>query len=182
MKKYSTFIAVAIIAMVLAIGMVVHIMMQKEHFDTLVKEALKTSEGYDQRFIDMVNRLEHELALRAGFGFSGQKDPMTGKVRIVVRNAPIALPRIVTLRSVQAPAVEPVVAIDSVKLTAIIFDDTKKRFTAIIMHGERSFAIEVGERVVGRTVTNITNENVFMEDEKYLYQYEITGKKSKIDK
>lgn len=171
MKKYQSIIVSAVLAVVIAGGLAIRITLQKRHFDKTVHEALKTSEGYDQKFIDMVNRLEYELALRASFGYSGQKDPMTGKERRVVRN------RVVRKRnqgSVKQPA-----AVDTVKLTAIIYDDEKNEYTAIIMVGERSYAIEKGDHVVGRMVTVINNERVIMSDDDALYLYDITGKKIK---
>ena len=173
MRKYTTLIVTIVIALLTAGVLAVRSTMQRNHFDKTVREALKTSEGYDQRFIDMVNRLENELALRASFGYSGQKDPMTGKERTVVRNP------VKKIRKSATKKEAPVVAVDSVKLTAIIYDDDKKEYTAIIMVGERSFAIEVGDFVVGRKVTSISNERVVMEDESTYYMYDITGHKGK---
>lgn len=187
MKKYSILIAATIIAVLTALGLFVRITMQKRHFDETVNEALKTSEGYDQQFINMVNRLEYELALRASFGYIGQKDPMTGKERIVVSNSPFSRRHAVapaaagTATTTRTPAVaEP--AEDSVKLTAIIFDDSKEIYTAIVMVGERSFAIEVGDYVVGRKITTINAERVIMEDDRAFYMYEITGRKDQREK
>ncbi len=179
MSKHTTLIAASIIAVVTAGGLAARITMQKRHFDKTVNEALKTSEGYDQRFIDMVNRLEYELALRASFGYIGRKDPMTGKMRIVVNNP---APQRRRSTSVAAAAAPPAVVEDSVKLTAIIFDDEKNSYTAIVMVGERSFAIEVGDFVVGRKITTINSERVVMEDDASFYMYEITGRKGKRDK
>ncbi|MBN1576474.1 MAG: hypothetical protein JW913_07980 [Chitinispirillaceae bacterium] len=180
MNKYTLLIVMAIITVLAAGSLAVRVFMQRNHFNRTVKEALKTSEGYDQKFIDMVDNLENELALRASFGFSGRKDPMTGKERIVVRNpSPLRRPG-----KAKAPAAapSPAAAIDSVKLTAIIFDDEKKLYTAIVMVGERSFAIEVGDYVVGRKITTINNERVIMEDDLSFYSYDITGNKGKRDK
>ena len=184
MKKYSILIAASIIATVAAIGLFARITVQKKHFDATVKEALETSEGYDQQFINMVNRLEYELALRASFGYSGQKDPMTGKERIVVSNAPFPRRKAAPAAAVAANPAQAVaeVAEDSVKLTAIIFDDSKETYTAIVMVGERSFAIEVGDYVVGRKITTINAERVIMEDDGAFYMYEITGRKDKREK
>lgn len=163
---------VAVCAVITAGALLARITFQKRHFDKTVSEALKTSEGYDQKFIDMVNRLEYELALRASFGYSGQKDPMTGKERRVVQR--IRRKRKKTEKKPEPPAV------DSVKLTAIIYDDDKNEYTAIIMVGERSFAIETGDYVVGRKITTINGERVIMNDEDALYIYDITGEKSKV--
>ncbi|MBN1309142.1 MAG: hypothetical protein JXA18_14555, partial [Chitinispirillaceae bacterium] len=110
-----------------------------------------------------------------------QKDPMTGKERIVVRN-PAPLRRPATVKAKTTAAAPPAPAIDSVKLTAIIFDDVKNLYTAIVMVGERSFAIEVGDYVVGRRITTINRDRVIMEDETSFYSYDITGSKSKRDK
>lgn len=173
MKKYRLTIVAALLAVLTAGALLVRITFQKRHFDKTVSEALKTSEGYDQKFIDMVNRLEYELALRASFGYIGQKDPMTGKERRVVRRR-IWKKKKKTEKKPEPPAV------DSVKLTAIIYDDVKKEYTAIIMVGERSFAIETGDYVVGRRITTINNERVIMNDDNALYIYDITGEKSKV--
>jgi hypothetical protein len=178
MNKFTTMLIVAIIAITTAGGLTLRIFLQKRHFDRSVKEALKTSEGYDQKFIDMVNRLENELALRASFGYIGQKDPLTGKERLVVQNRP----QFKRQRVAAVKENEPEPAVDSVKLTAIIFDDVKKSYSAIIMVGERSFAIESGDYVVGRLVTTISAERVVMEDDDAYYMYEITGRKGKREK
>ena len=179
MNKYGLLIAVSIMTALAATGLAVRSFLQRAHFDRTVNEALKTSEGYDQKFIDMVNRLEYELALRASFGYIGKKDPMTGKERIVVRS-PIHIRRPATVKKAAEPT--PAAPVDSVKLTAIIYDDEKKNYTAIIMVGERSFAIEVGDYVVGRKIITINNERVIMEDDKSFYSYDIRGSKGKRDK
>ena len=181
MSRYGTIIAASIIAASTAVGLTVRTIFHKRHFDKTVSEALKTSEGYDQKFIDMVKRLETELALRASFGYSGQKDPMTGKERIVVRNRPVRRRTPDKPAAVAAAAQEPqkTEPVDSVKLTAIIFDDTRNVSTAIVMVGERSFAIEEGDFVIGRRVTTINNERVIMEDDEAFFFYEITGRKGR---
>lgn len=180
MNKYTTMIAASVLAVITAGGLTLRVYLQKRHFDRTVNEALKTSEGYDQRFIDMVNRLENELALRASFGYSGQKDPLTGKERLVVQSRPQQRrPAAVKVTQKNEPAPP---AVDSVKLTAIIFDDVKKSYAAIMMVGERSFAVESGDYVVGRLVTTITGERVVMEDDDAYFIYEITGTKTRRDK
>lgn len=187
MRRYSSLIAASIIATLAAFGLFARTTLQKRHFDTTVKEALKTSEGYDQQFINMVNRLEYELALRASFGYIGQKDPMTGKERIVV-SSPAPFPRrrpAATTPAAVESAPPPAVATpaeDSVRLTAIILDDSKETYTAIVMVGERSFAIEAGDYVVGRRITTINAERVIMEDDRAFYLYEITGRKDQREK
>jgi hypothetical protein len=174
MKKYQLTIVATILAVITAGALMARITFQKRHFDKTVSEALKTSEGYDQKFIDMVNRLEYELALRASFGYSGRKDPMTGKERQVVRQRHVWKKKKKTEEKPELPAV------DSVKLTAIIYDDAKNEYTAIIMVGERSFAIETGDYVVGRRITTINSERVIMNDEEATYFYDITGEKAKV--
>ncbi len=182
MKKYSSFLIASVLALLVAGALTFRITSRKAHFDKVVREALSTSEGYDQRFIDMVNRLENELALRASFGYIGQKDPLTGKERFVV---PYTAPKRRIGRNPQptvarAPDAAPApVDVDNVKLTAIIFDDTKSTYTAIIMDGERSFATDVGDKVAGRTITRITQDRIFMEDNSFYYFYDITGNKGK---
>ena len=176
MKKETTFIIVAVLAVFLAVGMLIRTYTQKENFDRVVHEALKTSEGYDQRLINTVKRLENELAMRASFGYRGGKDPMTGKKRSVV------LPR-KTVR--KKGAKEPAKKMDPVKLTAIIFDDVKTKYTAVVMDGERSYSVEVGDRVRDRNITKITEEEIYMENAENYFAYDIRGKskkKSKIKK
>jgi len=174
MNKYGSIIAASIITVFTACGLFARITFQKQHFDRTVSEALKTSEGYDQRFIDMVNRLESELALRASFGYIGRKDPMTGKERIVVSRQPEKKLKIRpaannnTITSVTPPS-------DSVRLTAIIYDDVKKLYTAIIMVGERSYAIEAGDYVIGRRVSTINDSLIVMNNGFKSYIYDIAG-------
>jgi hypothetical protein len=118
---------------------------------------------------------------------------MTGRERIVVNNPsifqrrrPAATTTIAekTTQPANTAAVpeEPVIAEDSVRLTAIIFDDVKEVYTAIVMVGERSYAIEAGDYVVGRRITTINSERVIMEDDRAFYMYEITGRKDRREK
>ncbi len=167
MKKNTPLTTAAILAVILALGLAVRMQIQKSNFDKLVREGQKTSEGYDQKFIAMVEALEEELTMRASFGYEGGKDPMTGKKRKVV------LP--VRRRKPKKAKKGPKKVIDPVKLTAIIFEDEKRRFTAVVMDGERSFSVEVGDRVRGRKITRITNEAIFMEDRIAYYKYDIYG-------
>jgi len=183
MNRYHTLIIASVLAVFISGMMAVRSTLQKRRFDRTVNEALRTSEGYDQKFIDMVNRLENELALRASFGYIGRKDPMTGKERIVVNNPVFERRRSYSGKSSpKTVSTPPAPEIDSVKLTAIIFDDEKKLYTAIVMVGERSFAIEVGDLVVGRRITIINNERVVMEDDTRYYIYEITGRRETREK
>jgi hypothetical protein len=179
MKGYSYFILGAILAAALAIGIAIRVTMQKAAFNRVVHDALETSEGYDERFINMVNKLEEELATRASFGYAGKKDPMTGNVRsVVVQRAPVkrVAPAVVKQGGApQAQAAVPEQELDPVKLTAIIFDDEKKHFTAIVMDGERSYSVEVGDRVRDRQITKIDKEVLFMESASIIYRYDVYG-------
>jgi hypothetical protein len=160
-------------------------------YQTLVDKTAAVTEGYDQNFIAMVDRLEEELANRASFPYLGKKDPMTGKIRNVV--IPVAPPRERSARRERTvPAVKnnpqtaPVVsaavpvieAPDPVRLTAVIYDDIKRVHTAIMMVGERSFSVEVGDRIYGRRTTGITVSSVTLEDQNKIYEYNISGQSS----
>jgi hypothetical protein len=174
MKEHGFMIAASVLALALAIAIMIRISSQKNEFNRIVHDALETSEGYDEKFIQMVNKLEDELAMRASFGYFGQKDPMTGKIRTVVQPQ-VAKP--VRSRSAPKDAGEKIEQqeTDPVKLTAIIFDDDKKIHTAIVMDGERSYSVETGDRLRDRKITKITNEVIFMESEKAIYRYDIYG-------
>jgi hypothetical protein len=158
-------------------------------FDGTVREALKTSEGYDQAFIDMVNKLEEELMMRASFGYAGRKDPMTGTTRMVVaapaRFAPVRGGR-AAARAPEAgqPAEEAPKAaeVDPVRLTAIIYDNTRKTYTAVVMDGERSYSVDVGDKLAGRQIVSITNDHIVMETAAERFTYNISGGKSKVSK
>jgi hypothetical protein len=170
LQKNNTLIAAAILAVLLAVGVTVQMHLQKKKFEKNVVERKKTSAGYDQKFIAMVNRLEEELTMRASFGYEGGKDPMTGKKRRVV------IPkRRITRKPTKKTSKAPVRKIDPVKLTAIIYDDEKTRYTAVVMDGERSFSVEVGDKVRNRRITRITEEVIYMEDAKNYYKYDIFG-------
>jgi hypothetical protein len=180
MKEYRMFIVAAVIAFVLSLYLVVRVYAQKRSFDHIVFQSLQTSEGYDQKLIEMVNGLEEELAIRASFGYKGGKDPMTGKTRQVVipaakPAAPVAhRPRGAAPATQKEPEPAPV-ATDPVRLTAIIFDDQARQFTAIVMDGERSLSVGVGDRVNGRMVTKITAESLYMESDTQRFKYDIYG-------
>src|SRR3954468_16405217 len=81
--KYSPFAAAAALAMILALGLSLRIFSQHNGFSRIVNESLATSEGYDQKFIDLVDHLEVVLTRRASFAYPGGKDPMTGRRREV---------------------------------------------------------------------------------------------------
>jgi hypothetical protein len=172
MKKYALIITAAVLALVFAIVMFSRERMVKKHFDATVKSVLATSEGYDQRFIDMVNKLEQELAQRASFWYSGGKDPMTGTIRKVVQ-APATV-----MKDGKVVPVSPAAAADPVKLTAIIADASGKKVTAVVMDGERSYSVETGEVVAGRKISRISNEGIYMENDSMYYFYDIHGEKA----
>jgi len=162
---------------------------QQKNYRTLINKTAQITEGYDQQFLAMVDRLEHELAERASFPYLGKKDPMTGKTRTVVPSPPREKeksPRIARNQAHVAPAQglpevkapEEVVIPDPVRLTAVIFDDIKRVHTAIMMVGERSYSVEVGDRVHGRRATEISVSSVTLEDQTNIYQYNINGQKS----
>lgn len=167
MKNNVPTIIAVILAILLAGGMFFRTFIQKRSFDKTVHESIKTTEGYDQKLINMVKRLEYDLALRASFGYRGHKDPMTGKKRKVV------LPKKVFKKKIDKK--EPEAVIDPVKLTAIIFDDEKTRYTAVVMDGERSYSVEVGDRVRDRRITRITEEMIYMENAEAYFAYDIYG-------
>ena len=189
MKQHRLLITASAFAVLLAFFIIFRSISSKQHFDNAVRESLKTSEGYDQRFIDMVNRLEELLATRAQFGYSGGKDPMTGTRRQVVlpkaATAPVRTAYHPTQQRTQGTTqaeTAPAQASDQMRLTAIIADATGKKITAIIMDGERSYSVEKGDMVGGRKISHITNEGIYMETDTMMYFYDIYGnvvKKSK---
>lgn len=189
MDKNAFTVILSIIALVLAGIITLRITMQKSIFDRTVDEALETSDGYDKKLIGMVNRLEDELVTRASFGYIGKKDPMTGRKRRVVlpqriKRRPKVAKKPEIIKEIEvAPPEKPVIPeVDPVKLTAIIYDEEKRKYTAIVMDGERSFSVEVGDVVHGRKITKITNEMISMENEITRYMYDVFGKKSVIAK
>lgn len=141
----------------------------KDKYDTMVAESKKVSEGYDRAFIAMVDHLEAILAERASFPYLGGKDPMTGKKRIVARPAPKK-----KVKKTGEP--EKKVVVDPFRLTAIIFDDIKKEYTAIMMVGERSYSIEMGDMIRGRKAERITDQYVQLNDGTVRKRYGIDGK------
>lgn len=187
MKQHQLLLFASLLAVVLSVVIVFRAVSAKAKFDRSVSEALKTSEGYDQRFIDMVNRLEDILATRAQFGYSGGKDPMTGTKRQVVQQKPVKTgkgrkaPARASGAAVAAPE-EAAEAADPVKLTAIIGDASGKKYTAVIMDGERSLSVDPGDRVAGRKITKITSDGIYMETDDAYYFYDIYGNVVKKDK
>ena len=177
MKKNIVIITAAVLAVALAGIVFARVRAERAHFDRTVTAALATSEGYDQKFIDMVNRLEQELARRASFGYTGGKDPLTGTKRQMVQ---VQAPAPVQAPSIGKPApVANVVpaAVDQFKLTAIIADASGKKITAVVMDGERSYSVDQGDVVAGRKITRISSESIFMENDSTMFFYDIYGKK-----
>lgn len=180
MKQHRLLIAATVIAVVLSLFIIYRSFSASASFDQAVHESLKTTEGYDQRFIDRVNRLEELLATRAQFGYSGGKDPMTGNKRQVVQIKEPAPAPVKTYHAQQqaagpAPEAAPAVQADQMRLTAIIADATGRKITAVVMDGERSFSVEQGDLVSNRKITRITNEGIYMESDSMIFFYDIYG-------
>jgi hypothetical protein len=183
MKRHRLLIAASALAVLLSIIIINRAFSARSHFDSTVSESLKTTEGYDQRFIDMVNRLEQLLAERAQFGYSGGKDPMTGTMRQVVQVQPKPKPAVAVKSqrqqaagpAAEAPPPPPEAPADQMRLTAIIADATGRKITAVIMDGERSYSVEQGDNVGGRKITRITNEGIYMDSDSAMYFYDIYG-------
>ncbi len=179
---------ISLVAIILAMVLVVRIVSSEQKFDSEVKVSHSASAGYDREFIDLVNRLEKELALRARFGFKGKKDPMTGRKRVIAEPAEIAPVKFASI-AVSSPAeksgkvkdkkpvANPVVkaVVPSVRVTAIIFDDLKNSYTAMIMDGDRSLVLEIGDRFNQKTVTAITNGTLTVSDSQNSYTYDLRG-------
>ncbi|HKP98553.1 MAG TPA: hypothetical protein VJ385_22675 [Fibrobacteria bacterium] len=191
MMRFNPFTAAAILSMVMALGLALRVFSQNSGFRLEVNQSLATTEGYDQKFIDLVDHLEQVLAFRASFSYPGGKDPMTGRRREMA--TPISEPaprRAVTARSAPAsknaaaakpdsgkvPAA-PAAPTDQVKLTAIIADDYGQH-TAIVMDGERSLSVDVGDMVGPRKVTRITGKDITMENDSAVYSYDLSGNRN----
>ena len=176
--RLNPFAAAAVLAMVLAFGLALRVFSQSSGFRHEVKQSLATTEGYDQKFIDLVDHLEDVLAMRASFAYPGGKDPLTGKRRgtAAAKPAPVAAAKAKPAQpdSAALPAATPV---DKVKLTAIIADDYGQH-TAIVMDGERSISVDVGDMVGDRKVTRITSKDIAMEDNTAIYGYDLAGNRT----
>jgi len=184
--RFNPFISAAVLAMVLAFGLALRVFSQNSGFHDVVKASLATTEGYDQKFIDLVDHLEDVLATRASFAYPGGRDPMTGRRREVALPIASSMPsprrataakaaKGGTAKPDSAKAPEP--AVDRVKLTAIIADDYGQH-TAIVMDGERSLSVDVGDMVGTRKVIRITSKEVSMENDSAVYSYDISGNRS----
>jgi hypothetical protein len=155
-------------------------------FTRTVSAALSTSVNYDNQFIAMVDRLEKELATRASFGYEGGKDPMTGLVRQVVVMLPKEPPKSIAggkkalsdTANKNRPAIAAPELADSIRLTAIIYDADAKNYTAVVMSGERSFSVNVGDRVTDRMIRSISDVAMVMETDSLSYRYDVSGKRS----
>jgi hypothetical protein len=192
--RYNPFTMAAILAMVLAFGLSLRIFSQNSGFRNVVNESLATTEGYDQKFIDLVDHLEDVMTTRASFSYPGGKDPMTGRRREVAdasTAAPVVTKRIAASKvpvGKGAKSAKPAVAaadtakvpeapVDHVKLTAIIADDYGQH-TAIVMNGERSQSVDVGDMVGTRKVVKITSKEITMEDDTAVYGYDLSGNRN----
>jgi hypothetical protein len=187
MGKYSALVYASVLAAVLGGFLIWKIEGQKKAFYSAVRAAREVS---DQQFIDMVYKLEDLLAERASFGYAGSRDPMTGAVRAVAAR-PAAVPKAAaermaaTERRAPAPAApaeesgeapgQAAERPDHVRLTAIIYDNTKRIYTAVVMDGGRSLSVDVGDRVADRRVTRITNNEIHMESDTERFIYNILG-------
>jgi hypothetical protein len=185
MKQHTVIIYSSITALVVSAVFGLSVRGRSVDFNRTVTTALSASVNYDNEFIAMVDRLEKELATRASFGYEGGKDPMTGLVRHVVVALPEALKgaaggkkALTDTANKNLPAVATHEPIDSIRLTAIIYDTEAKNFTAVVMSGERSFSVNVGDRVTGRTIRSINDVAIVMETDSLIYRYDVSGKRS----
>lgn len=182
--KLNPLTAAAGLALILALGLTARIFSQYSGFRKVVNESLATSEGYDQKFIDLVNHLEDVLTTRASFPYLGGKDPMTGRRREVaaVLMQEARRPASTTKSPIAREAAKPDTAAleepkDKVRLTAIIADDYGQH-TAIVMDGERSQSVDVGDSVGNRKVIRITGKELTMEDDSTVFIYSLSGTRS----
>ncbi len=201
--KLNPFTGAALLAIVLAIGVSWRIFSQYSGFEGVVKESRASTEGYDQKFIDLVNHLEVVLTRRASFAYPGGKDPMTGRRREVASMgeeasqslSKMALsdkvnkankgnknpPKVVAQNADKDSSKTPELPVDKVKLTAIIADDNGQH-TAIVMDGERSQSVDVGDMVSSRKVTRITSKEITMENDSEIFSYDLNGNKTYLHK
>jgi hypothetical protein len=189
--KLPPFALASALAMILAFGLALRIFSQSYGFRHTVNQSLANTEGYDQKFIDLVDHIEDVLTTRASFAYPGGRDPMTGRRREVAMpvvqetNKRVSASKSKSSKAnpEKRPAPKPDSAktpeppIDKVKLTAIIADDYGQH-TAIVMDGERSMSVDVGDMVGSRKVTKITSKEVTMEDAAATYSYDISGNRN----
>jgi hypothetical protein len=186
MAKYSLLVYASLIALALSFFLVYRVVNQSNSFQAAVNKAHQASAGYDEAFLEMVSRLEDILAERASFGFAGNRDPMTGTRRTVAVRPVITQRTVIPRRtapieqSVSTESIKVMEEPDPVRLTAIIFDNTRGTYTAVVMDGSRSLSVDVGDRVVDRRVTRITHEEIFMENARERFIYNIMGGNTRI--
>jgi hypothetical protein len=186
MSQHRIIVYSSITALVVSAVFGLSIRARSVDFTRTVSAALSTSVNYDNQFIAMVDRLEKELATRASFGYEGGKDPMTGLVRQVVAMLPKEPPKSAANGNIDltdtADKSRPVVAApemaDSIRLTAIIYDTDAKNYTAVVLSGERSFSVNVGDRVTDRTIRSISDVAIVMETDSLSYRFDVSGKRS----
>lgn len=181
---------ISLAALILAAVMVYRISAIDRSFSAEVKKSQSASAGYDVAFINLVNHLEKELATRAQFGFSGDKDPFTGRQRMIaapvaepIKVASIAVPgKKVDTKSVKpAGKAKPVASRPSspaIRVSAIIYEQTKNSYTAIVMEGDRTLTLEVGDVFGSLKVTAITGTSFTCSDSKSEYTYDLRGQVS----
>jgi hypothetical protein len=186
--KLSAFQGAAIVAFFLALAITVRITLVHGDFQRTVRQSLSTSEGYDQKFIDLVNHLEDVLTTRASFSYPGGRDPMSGRQRVMAEAPKSVTPTARRITQGTAPATAsgakaaapanapatPAEAPDPFKLTALIADDFG-RYTAIVMNGERSMSVDVGDAVGDRTVTRISAREIVLESPTTTITYGLNG-------
>lgn len=179
--KLTSALGSALMAAILAVVMLVRMTQTHQVFQKTVRQSLVTTEGYDQKFIDLVNHLEDVLTTRASFSYPGGKDPMTGRQREVAQYVPIAPVKRVastprpTGSAAPAPTPPPA-AIDPFRLTALIADDYG-RYTAIVMDGERSMSVDVGDAVSGRKVMRISSREIVLGNDDGTMTYNLNGER-----
>jgi hypothetical protein len=189
--KLNAFHGAAIVSFLFALLITVRITLVHGDFQSTVRQSLSTSEGYDQKFIDLVNHLEDVLTTRASFSYPGGRDPMTGRQRVMAEAPATATPpakRVAqgtpqpTASGAKAavPAKAPTTpteAPDPFKLTALIADDFG-RYTAIVMNGERSMSVDVGDAVGDKTVARISAREIVLETSTSTVTYGLNGSRT----
>jgi hypothetical protein len=178
MKQYAFYVYSCIMALVISLAFGLGIHSRSADFNRTVQKALSASVNYDQTFISMVDRLEKELAERASFGYEGGKDPMTGQVRKVVERPQVAQQPAIADTSGKKPDSAKTPQPDPFRLTAIIYDNDAKNYTAVVMENERTFSVNIGDKVGSRIIKGITMDALVMEEDSLLYRYDVSGKTS----
>lgn len=184
MKNHLHLIIASIIALVLAVAIIFEVTHQKNVFDKSQKTSGTSTQGYDQQFIGMVNTLEQELTMQARFGYPGGKDPLTGKRRQIVgvHTSQLSDSKVAATGNNESGTSKALKNGDSIRLTAIIYDENSKKRTAILMVGERSFSVDVGDKVLDRRVVDISEQVLRLESPTQIFIYDIMGKQSTLKK